>query len=101
MTISKTFSNIGAFAASLAAEQYLRERGFSIGFTEGNAPRGVRFGDCTIAKWRNLSERDKQNMHGAMSGNPRNGPVTVDLFESAPTAAIGAFAAQAELAELA
>lgn len=88
---TKTFTAIGTFAATNQAEQFLRDRGFSIGWTEGSAPRGIRHGDCAIAKWRNLSARDKTQMHGAITGNPRNGPVTVDLFESAPATAYKAF----------
>lgn len=88
----KTFTEIGHFAATNAAEAWLTSRGFSVGFMEGNAPRGIRHGDCVISKWRNLSAQDKLAMHGAISGDHRLGPVTVDLFDSAPAEARAAFA---------
>jgi hypothetical protein len=96
---TKTFTAIGSFVATYQAEEFLKERGFSIGQMESNAPRAIRFGDCTIAKWRNLSTRDKAAMHGAITGDVRNGPVTIDLLESAPAAAFKAFSAEPATAE--
>lgn len=93
-TRTKVFSQIGAFAATNAAETFLELHGFSVGQMQQNAPRGIRFGSCDINKWRNLSKADIQAMHGAVTGNPRLGPVTIELFDAAPAEAVKAFSAE-------
>ncbi len=67
------------FQAVSAAEKWCNEHGISFGFMQGNAPRGLKCGDCTIEKWRNLSTNDIENLDGQMTGNFRNGPVVIEL----------------------
>lgn len=49
------------------AEEYLRDRGFSIGRLQGPAPRGIMLGDIDIQKWRNLDQRAQAELHGVMT----------------------------------
>lgn len=87
----KTFTQKGDFAAMTAAEDFLRVAGFSIGSSERGSPRGIVFGDCAISKWRRLSSQDRDDMHGQMTGDGRNGPLTVTIFGRAPSEAKRAF----------
>ncbi|WP_206078656.1 hypothetical protein [Allomesorhizobium camelthorni] len=48
------------------------------------APRGILFGLYDIAKWKNLSSADRRALHGVMTGDMRNGPVSVEIFHIAP-----------------
>jgi hypothetical protein len=56
----RTFDQQGDFAAQAAAKQWLHERGYSVGIMEADAPRGIMRGDVLIAKWCNLSPREKR-----------------------------------------
>lgn len=95
MNITKTFANPGTFNAVNAAQSYLHDRGFSLGTMERGSPRGILFGDYPIGKLRNLSDDQLAAMHGIMTGDMRNGPVTVTLFDSAPDEAKRAFDGEA------
>jgi hypothetical protein len=78
---TRTFHSIGYdFSAMTAAENWCKENGISVGRMQGPSPRGLLRGDFDIAKWRNLSKREKAELHGQMTGNMRNGPVTVEMF---------------------
>jgi hypothetical protein len=94
MSYRKDFTETDDFKAVYAAEAWLRERGFSVGSMCRGSPRGILFGDITIAKWRNLSRQDVLDLHGVMKGNEhgemRHGPVTVEIFDHAPADAIAA-----------
>jgi hypothetical protein len=76
----KTFDQKGDFAACYAAESWLHESGYSAGSMQRGAPRGIMRGDVLIAKWRNLSPQDRAALDGQMTGDMRNGPVTVEIF---------------------
>jgi hypothetical protein len=73
------FSDEGPFAALNAARAYLQEEGYSVGSPCNTDPIGVKRGQWDIAKWRNLSSRDKALLDGRLEGNFRNGPVTLVL----------------------
>jgi hypothetical protein len=79
----KTF-NGGDFSACAAAERALERAGFSLGRMQRGDPRGILFGDYDIAKWRNLSARDREELHGVMTGSMRDGPVELTIYERAP-----------------
>lgn len=87
----KTFSQKGDFEAMSAAENFLKVAGFSIGSSERGSPRGIMFGDYDISKWRHLSQSEIDDLHGRMTGDGRNGPLTVTIFEFAPQEAKRAF----------
>lgn len=83
---SKVFSAAGDFAASNAAERFLSDIGFSVGRTERGSPRGILFGDYDIAKWHNLSRSEREALHGVLTGDGRNGPITVTFYDTCPVA---------------
>ena len=96
MSYYKSFKADGDFGAMRAAEDWLRARGFSVGSTCRGYPRGVLYGDYSIAKWRNLTSAEVAGLHGVMRGNRAGGfrgaDVTIELSErDAPAEAIAAF----------
>jgi len=86
-----TFPERGDFAASHAAEAFLKSRGFSFGPLQADDPRGVLFNELErpriVAKWRCLSEYHRSQLHGLITGDPRKGPVLIKIFAHAPAAA--------------
>lgn len=88
----KVFTGDEAFEAFRTAEEFLANRGFSVGSMQRDDPIGVMYGDCSIAKWRNLSAMERIGLHGVIQGNKRFGPVTVVIFDTAPMEAQSAFA---------
>lgn len=80
--MKKTFDQKGAFAAVDAAEAWCKENGVSVGTMQHNAPRGLKRGDCVIAKWRNLDKADRKELDGTMIGDFRNGPVFIDIRDA-------------------
>ena len=80
------FEDAGDFAAVRAAEDWCEKRGLSVGAMERGKPRGLLFGDYAIAKWHNLRQADKNALHGTMTGDMRNGPVTVTVDPTFTTA---------------
>jgi hypothetical protein len=79
-----TFCDAGDFAAERRAVALLENHGFSVGRMQHREPRGILFGNFDIQKWRNLSAAERAALHGVMTGDMRNGPVIVEIFESAP-----------------
>jgi hypothetical protein len=77
-----TFDRSGDFAAMTDAEGWCKFRGISIGRMQRGDPRGLMRGHFEIAKWRNLYEHERLALDGTMTGDMRNGPVTVTLDSS-------------------
>ncbi len=86
-----TFAQQGAFAAHNAAEKALKEAGFSLGSTQRGEPVGILYGDYCISKWKNMNRREIAALHGKLTGDTRDGPVNVMLYDSAPEVAKVAF----------
>lgn len=76
----KTFEQHGDFAAKRAAIEWLHDGGYSVGSSCVGSPCGIMRGDVLIAKWRNLTPHERETLDGQMTGDMRNGPVTVELF---------------------
>lgn len=75
-----TFDDAGDFVAIHKAEAWLRERGYSVGSMQADAPMGILHGDYGIAKWRNLTPKHRAQLDGWIEGeDKRNGPVTIVL----------------------
>jgi hypothetical protein len=91
MSQIKTFDRTGDFEANNDAEQFLRDRGFSVGSSQGPADRGILFGNFHISKWRGMNKAEIKALHGVIRGEGRNGPLQVILFDSAPDSAKFAF----------
>lgn len=81
------------FSAHNDAWVFLDARGFTIGPSSVGDPCGVMYGrEWQIAKWRNLTAQEKAQLHGAICGDRRKGPVTVAIYFHAPAFAIAAVA---------
>lgn len=78
------FTQSGEFEAYYAAETWCRENGISVGQTSAMDPTGLLFGDYGwIAKWRNLTTKERAQLHGTLTGNRREGPVVITLKDEA------------------
>lgn len=74
------FSDKGPFQAWYACQNWLSEHGYSYGATSCRAPGvGVLKGDYCIAKMHNLTKAEVQQLDGIVTGDFRNGPVTLTL----------------------
>lgn len=74
------FNQKGTFNALYAAQDWCRENGISFGQSCCTGPTGLLFGEWDwIAKWRNLTPKERSELHGTMSGEFREGPVIIDL----------------------
>ena len=80
-----TFPQIGEFRACCLAEEWCEERGISVGRMQGGDPRGLMRGDFDIQKWRNLNDNERAALHGKMTGNMREGPVIIEMFDEPET----------------
>ncbi|WP_199287344.1 hypothetical protein [Acinetobacter portensis] len=80
------FAQVGDFSAVSAAENWLREHGFSYGSMCMDMPIGILKGDWCIAKWRNLTAKERNQLDGKLlSSDFRSGPVVLQLKEPATT----------------
>lgn len=79
MNTVKIFSQAGDFEAIRAAEAWCAEQGLSVGRMCGDEPMGLKKGSYDIQKWRNLSAEDRAGLDGTITGDKRNGPVTVSV----------------------
>jgi hypothetical protein len=86
----RIFNQPGDFDAMYAAEHWLKDRGFSVGPSQVDSPRAIWHGDCDISKWRNLSPKERRNVH-ALLDDPRGGPARILLMPDAPEEARAAF----------
>jgi len=79
--MKKEFTDAGTFNAVNRAREWLHDRGYSEGSMCGDAPMGILKGDFLIAKWRNLTAKEKKELHGVITSRDfREGPVTVELY---------------------
>lgn len=76
---TKTFSNEGTFQALYAAQDWLKENGYSYGSTCREMPIGILKGDWAIAKWKNLTKKEIADLDGQLQGDKREGPITITL----------------------
>lgn len=78
------FKQSGTFQSLYAAEAWCRQHGISFGQSCATGPTGLLFGHYDwIAKWRNLSKKERSELHGTMSGDFREGPVIITLKDDA------------------
>jgi hypothetical protein len=62
------FKNTGEeFSAFYAAEQWCYDNGYSYGSMCGSEPIGLLKGDHDIAKWRNLTDKQRKALDGTMT----------------------------------
>ena len=76
-----TFDEPGTFNALYAAERWCDHNGYSRGSTDRSGVIGLMKGNYDIAKWHNLTKQERRACDGVMTGDFREGPVTVHLYE--------------------
>lgn len=74
------FKGRETFSAYNKAEQWCRDNGYSVAPMCCPLPTGLVKGDVYIAKYRNLTARERRELHGTITGNFREGPVVVTLL---------------------
>lgn len=62
------FTERAPFQALMSAEDWLTDHGFSIGPCQRGDPRGIKLGSILIAKWRGLTEQDRERLDGILVG---------------------------------
>ncbi len=73
------FQSPDTFGALYAAEAWCKENGFSFGSTDVTGYVALKRGEWAIAKWKNLTAKERAQCDGIMSGDWRNGPITVSI----------------------
>ena len=73
------FSGGSDFQAYALATKWCRDNGISYGSTQCGVPVGLMRGDCDISKWRNLSQEERAQLDGTISGDFRNGPLILQM----------------------
>lgn len=81
-----TFDNQGTWEAYYAAQAWAKAKGFTAGSTCAMLPLALVKGDYDATplpwKWKNFRKGDEQYVDGTITGDFREGPVTVRLFVS-------------------
>ena len=89
--MKKVFEHIDgdSFSAYYAAEKWCEKQGFSVGSMQRGAPTLIYYGDCDVAKYRNISPEERKAAIGRINGiggSFRDGPVTVTIKDIKPVA---------------
>lgn len=84
------FDRVGTFAALNDARSFLKGAGFSLGPSQRGAPIACMFGDYSVSKWQNLNHDERREVHGTLTGDGREGPLTFRLLPAAPDGCIAA-----------
>lgn len=77
------FSDADDWAALNAARAWCKARGVSYGPTDRTRTIGLLVGDYLIAKWHNLTPKERRECHGTITGDARNGPLTLRISSAA------------------
>ena len=78
-----TFTSDGTdFSAINEARAWLWKHGYSVGVMQGPDPIGILKGDYDISKWRNMTREEIKALDGRVTGDKRNGPVTVHIYDA-------------------
>jgi hypothetical protein len=80
------FDQKGTFEAMYAAQKWCQDNWVSYGSSCVSGPVGLLRGDYCISKWRNMTPKERAELDGTMSGDLRNGPVTVTMRDLTPNA---------------
>ena len=84
IAFTRQFSERGPFEAFNAACAFAQQAGFCVGQTSAGNPVGLMHGYEWVAKWRNLTPRERELLHGSIIGDHRHGPVVMIVFSTAP-----------------
>lgn len=77
----------GSFSAYHDAEKWCRDHGYSCGSMQRGAPTLIYYGECDVAKYRNISAAERKSAIGkivGVSGRFRDGPVTIEIKDIKP-----------------
>ena len=74
------FNLPGVFQALYAAQEWCVHNSISYGSLCGDQPVALMYGDYNIAKWKNLTPKEKRTVDGKMTGDMRNGPIFIEMF---------------------
>jgi len=77
----KKFDRKGTFNAYHDACKWLDDNGYSYGPTCAMKPVAIYKGDFNVAKWKNLSQKDINEIDGKMMGEMREGPVHIHIYD--------------------
>ena len=81
----KKFDIPGTFESMYAAQHWLTEKGYGYGSSSCGYPVAVMKGDYydygLPHKMKNFTAKEIASVHGQITGNLREGPVTVTLYE--------------------
>lgn len=78
-----TFDQTGDFNAVNAARKWLQDHGYSYGSMCLDMPIGILKGSWAIAKWRNLTAKERKQLDGQIvSSDFRDGPVVIQLKDA-------------------
>lgn len=78
-----TFNDTGTFQALYSAQAWCVKNGISYGSLCRGMPVGLMRGDVSIMKWSNLTTKERSQCDGTMTGEFREGPVTIEMKDSA------------------
>ncbi len=80
----KEFKVEGTFESMYAAERWLKENGYDYGSSCRTMPTAVMKGDYYSYdlphKWKNFTNKERNNVDGVITGDMREGSVFVYLF---------------------
>lgn len=72
----------GTFESYYAASKWAKENGYECGSMDGRSPIALMKDYDYVAKWHNISVKDRKIVHGVMiSDYFREKPVTILIFE--------------------
>jgi len=74
------FNQEGDFEALYAAKAWCRSNNISYGSTCRDEPIGLMHGDYYVAKWKNLTAKERRTVDGVILGDKRNGPLTIKMY---------------------
>lgn len=77
--MKKTFGRLGPNQAAFTAWRWLNDRGISYAPSSAKGPAGLMFGHWVIPKWQNLSESQRDRLHGTLRIS-RNGPAEILIY---------------------
>lgn len=84
--LSITFRDSEPSKAEDRAVRFLKSAGFSVGRKQAHSPRGILYGNYDVQKWRNLSERDRATLHGAIVADFKELNATFEIWDTLPDA---------------
>jgi hypothetical protein len=79
-----TFFKEGTFESYYEATSWCRNNGYSYGSMCSPQPIALIKGDYNIAKWKNLTSRERYEVDGIMTGDFREGEVRIKIYDPLP-----------------